>query len=42
MGRAPLVLAALLVCVLYQTAGIIAQTAAPEGWVVLPVEEYRA
>ena len=42
MGRAPLVLAALLVCVLYQTAGITAQTAAPEGWVVLPVEEYRA
>ena len=42
MGRAPLALFALLVCVLGHATGIVAQTATPEGWVVLPVEEYRA
>jgi hypothetical protein len=37
------VVAALLACALAGPAGAIAQTTAPpEGWVVLPVDEYRA
>src|SRR6478672_8874324 len=37
------VVAALLVCSLAGPAGAIAQTTAPpDGWVVLPVDEYRA
>src|SRR5262245_11401028 len=43
MDRARLVLAAVLVCVCFLGAVPIAQTAAPpDGWVVLPVDEYRA
>src|SRR5712671_2037629 len=42
MGRARLVLAVGLVC-LFRSAIATAQTAAlPDGWVVLPVDEYRA
>src|SRR5262245_570005 len=43
MDRARLVLAAVLVCVCFLGAVPIAQTTAPpDGWVVLPVDEYRA
>jgi hypothetical protein len=43
MDRARLVLAAVLVCVCVLGAVPIAQTtASPDGWVVLPVDEYRA
>jgi hypothetical protein len=42
MGRARLVLVVIGVCAFGSAAGIIAQTVAPpEGWVVLPVDEYR-
>lgn len=43
MGRARLVLVVIVVCAFGSAAGTIAQTVAPpEGWVVLPVDEYRA
>src|SRR3954471_16065859 len=43
MSRTGVVVAAMLLCALAGPAGAIAQTTAPpEGWVVLPVDEYRA
>ena len=43
MGRARLVVAVVLVCVFSGAAVATAQTTAPpDGWVVLPVDEYRA
>ncbi|HEV2982852.1 MAG TPA: hypothetical protein VGX46_00615, partial [Vicinamibacterales bacterium] len=43
MGRARFVLAVVLVCVCSRAAVATAQTTAPpDGWVVLPVDEYRA
>jgi hypothetical protein len=43
MGRARLVLAVVLVCVFSCAAIATAQTSTtPDGWVVLPVDEYRA
>jgi hypothetical protein len=43
MGRARFVLAVVLVCVCSRPAVATAQTTAPtDGWVVLPVDEYRA
>jgi hypothetical protein len=43
MGRALLALAAVFVCAFFSAAVPAAQTTAPpEGWVVLPVDEYRA
>ena len=43
MGRARLVLAVVLVCVCSSAAMATAQTSpTPDGWVVLPVDEYRA
>src|ERR1700730_18194425 len=43
MGRARFVLAVVLVCVCSRPAVGTAQTTAPpDGWVVLPVDEYRA
>jgi hypothetical protein len=43
MSRTVVVAAAMLLCALAGSAGAEAQTTAPpEGWVVLPVDEYRA
>lgn len=42
MGRARLVLAVVLVCVLFAAVATTQTTNPPEGWVVLPVDEYRA
>jgi hypothetical protein len=43
MDRARLVLAVALVCAFFSSAVPLAQTPAPpDGWVVLPVDEYRA
>ena len=42
MGRRGLVSATIGVWALCSATSIVAQTAAPEGWVVLPVEEYCA
>ena len=42
MDRARLVLAVVLVCAFFLGAIPIAQTTPPDGWVVLPVDEYRA
>ena len=43
MDRARLVLAVALVCACFLRAVPVAQTTAPpDGWVVLPVDEYRA
>src|SRR5882724_2216596 len=43
MGRALSALATVLVCAFFYTAVPTAQTtASPDGWVVLPIDEYRA
>jgi hypothetical protein len=43
MGRALSALAAVLVCAFFSAAAPTAQTtASPDGWVVLPIDEYRA
>jgi hypothetical protein len=42
MNRAPTLVFAVVVCALAITVDAAAQTAAAEGWVVLPLDEYRA
>lgn len=42
MDRARLILIGTCVCAMAIARGTVAQTPTPEGWVVLPVDEYRA
>jgi hypothetical protein len=42
MGRAHLVLSGVVICLLRTAAIAAAQAPPPDGWVVLPVDEYRA
>jgi hypothetical protein len=42
MDRAPLILIGTCVCAMAIATPAVAQTTTPDGWVVLPVDEYRA